>query len=85
MNTIASTSAPVKSAVALAAEWQRQGWLPGLPPAVSAATFQIDQQIYKHVSCPGCRGRKQDVRPFHKAGEYRLLVACIRCGRGQEG
>jgi len=85
MLKIASPSTPVKAATVLADEWQRQGWLPGLPPAVSAATFQIDREIYRHVSCPGCRGRKQDVRPFHKDGEYRLLIACNRCGRGQEG
>lgn len=85
MLRIAPASSPVKSATALAAAWQRQGWLPGLPSAVSAATFQIDQQIYRHVSCPGCKGRNQDVRPFHRDGEYRLLLACVRRGRGEVG
>jgi hypothetical protein len=85
MNTIAPTSAPVKSASTLADEWQRQGWLPGLPPAVSAATFQIGREIYSHTSCPVCRGRKQTVTPFHRNGEYRLRIACVRCQRGGEG
>lgn len=84
MSRIASPSPVVKSAVALAAEWQRAGWKPGCPPALQKA-FAIDRRCYQHFACAGCRGHKQDAQPFHQDQDgYRVLLACPKCGRGEE-
>lgn len=84
MNTIASISTPVKSAVALAQAWKRAGWKPGCPPALQD-TFAIDQRCYKHFACAGCKCRKRDAWPFHQGQDgYRVLLCCPKCGRGEE-
>lgn len=84
MSNIASASAPVKLAVALADEWQRQGWQPGCPLALQA-TFAIDQRCYQHFVCAGCKGRQLEARPFHRGQVgYRVLLCCPKCGRGEE-
>lgn len=80
------STAAVQSARALDAAWRRAGWTPGLPPTVTEATLAIDRRVYRHLTCPGCKDRRrQTVTPWRRGREYRLLVACPQCGRGEEG
>lgn len=80
-----TTTAACTAASVLASAWRRAGWTPGLPPTVSEATLAIDRNVYGHLTCPACKDRRQTVSPWRKGREYRLLVECPKCGRGEEG
>lgn len=65
-------------------EWRALGFVDGAPAHVPPLMVRSDKRIYRHCRCQACGHRGQQVRPFHRGREYRLLLRCRSCGAGGE-
>jgi hypothetical protein len=60
------------------------GFRPGAPAHVHPATLSADVRSYRGARCGSCNRRRQSVHPWHRRGEYRLVLTCRGCGHQAE-
>jgi hypothetical protein len=74
----------VQTAEALAAQFRRLGFEPGVPPGIGRRSVMIDKVMVLKMTCPGCRRHQaMKYQPFRRGTDYRVLAACA-CGAGEE-
>lgn len=65
--------------------WLAEGWRPGLPGFIDAATFAIDEEVARHLVCPDCYRAGLSAEAFHRGAKgFRVLHVCP-CGFAEEG
>jgi hypothetical protein len=61
-----------------------RGFVPGVPPQVTAAVLQIDKRAYRRQRCPACGRRGARFRPYRRGREYNGIIECLSCGAAEE-
>jgi hypothetical protein len=68
----------------LTARLVEQGWRPGYPATLTAASRYIDSHLAMRSKCGSCGKRGRQPTPYHHPhGGYKLLAVC-RCGAVEE-
>jgi len=60
------------------------GYTPGPPLHITPASRAIDAGLCRRSSCPHCKGRGRQYRPYHRGREYRVAAHCPRCEHSEE-
>jgi hypothetical protein len=75
--TAPATSTPAAGPVETA--WLATGWVPGIPPGLTAEALAVDVRLARFsLRCPCCRRRGLTAKAFTRLGRYRMLAVCNR-------
>ena len=74
----------IRTAAALEAAAQREGFCPGWPAWLTDENRVTDQRISRQLRCPACKSRCTS-KPYtnERRRRYRIVCACTRCPAGE--
>jgi hypothetical protein len=66
------------TAAALERQFRSDGYLPGVPPGITALSLRQVTILCRMMKCPGCKARGLEARSFASSPGWRVLACCPR-------
>jgi hypothetical protein len=63
----------------LAEQLLAEGWQPGPPAQLLAASMQADLEAAAEYPCPGCDENEMQAQAMHQGERYRIALRCRAC------